>query len=132
MNITWLGMSCFKIQTKDATIIIDPYSDKCGLTMVKNKADIALVTNRENDCANNVQRLIGDNFIIDGPGEYEKNQVFVQGLNAGAKEQVNDTIYFIEAEDITLGHLGALNHALSNSQLETMEGVDILMLPLTS
>lgn len=132
MTITWLGMSCFKIQTKNATLIIDPYSDKCGLKMAKNKVDIALVTNVNNDCANNTPRLIGDNFLIDGPGEYEKNQVFIQGLTAGAKEQAQDTIYYIEAEEISLGHLGALNHALSNAQLETMEGVDILFLPLTS
>ncbi len=129
MTITWLGMSCFKIQTKEATLIINPFDDKCGVKMPKAKAEVVLSSDKSNYLANNIGRIIGDPFVIDHPGEYEKSQIFVSALPAGEADQADQSIFFIEVEGMTIGHLGYLNHTLSSKQLETMEGVDILMLP---
>ncbi len=132
MIINWLGMSCCKIQTKEATIIINPFSDKCGLKMPKLKADITLVSNKEHYLTNNSERLSGESFLINSPGEYEIKQIYISGLSAGQGDQTKEVIYYLENEDITIGHLGLLNHSLSNDQLETMEGVDILLLPIST
>ena len=132
MHITWLGMSCFKIQTKESVTILDPYQDKHGLKMPKAKADIVLSTDPKNELCNNFSRIMGKYFIADRPGEYETKNNFIYGLTAGHGDQKHSTIYLIEIEGINIAHLGLINHSLIDAQLETMEGADILFLPVSS
>lgn len=132
MHISWLGFSCFKIQTKENIIITDPYTDKAGLKMPKLKADIVLISDRENEICNNVDRLSGEHFLINQAGEYEIKENLIYAIPAGEADQNKNLIYHIESENMTIGFLGLLNHSLSNEQLETMEGVDILFLPVSS
>jgi L-ascorbate metabolism protein UlaG (beta-lactamase superfamily) len=132
MHISWLGFSCFKIQTKENIIITDPYSDKSGLKMPKLKADIILVSDRQNELCNNVDRLSGENFLINQAGEYEIKENLFYAIPAGEADQNKNLIFQAESEGMTIGFLGLLNHSLSNEQLETIEGVDILFLPVSS
>lgn len=132
MTINWLGMSCFKIQTKEATLIIDPFDDKCGLKMPKAKVEIVLSSDPNNYTSNNIGRLMGEPLVINHPGEYEKSEIFVSAMTAGDEDQTDKSIFFLEIEGVTLSHLGSINHSLSTKQLEIMEGVDILMLPVSS
>ncbi|RJQ31581.1 lactamase [Candidatus Parcubacteria bacterium] len=137
MQITWLGQACFKIQTNNTTIIIDPFDPKIGLKMPRVTADIVLSTHDHYD-HNNISAIKGtdvDPFIINNPGEYEVKDVFIYGIKSfhdksEGKERGDNTIYRIEAENINLAHLGDLGHALSNGQLEQLQGVDILMIPV--
>ncbi len=126
MQIQWLGLSCFRIQTKNSVVITDPYSDSTGLTMPKLKADITLVSDTTNKAANNIKRLSGDPFLIDGPGEYEVQGTFIYGI------PMKNTIYLIEDEGIKLVFLGHLDKALTDKELAKMEGADILLLPVGS
>jgi len=132
MHITWLGMSCFKIQSNDTTIIIDPYQDKFGLKMPKAKTDLVVSSNPDADESNNFGRMMGEYFEIDGPGEYERKDIFVYGVQAGEGDQKGNTIYLFDIEDVKVAHLGIINHSLTDQQLETMEGADILLLPISS
>ncbi|MFC1629815.1 MBL fold metallo-hydrolase, partial [Patescibacteria group bacterium] len=84
MNITWHGQSCFQITTKKnkndrVSIVIDPFSKETGLRVPKLEADVLLVTHKHHD-HNNVKAVSGNLFLIDGPGEYEVKEVFVQGI----------------------------------------------------
>lgn len=132
MHINWLGLSCIKITSKENIIITDPYDDATGLKMPKLKADITILSNPQDKNFSNVSRLSGENFLIDKPGEYEIKQTFVYGLPAGASDQLNNIIYCIKAEGMSCGFVGALNHSLTDEQLEILEGVDILFLPVGS
>jgi len=131
MNIQWYGQACFKMQTKNLTIITDPFNKSCGLTPPRFQTDIVLVSNGEQtDFASGKD----DIFIIDGPGEYERMGATVKGIASyqdnqeGAKNGLN-TIYIIELEDIKICHLGDLGHSLSDKQIERIAGVDILLAP---
>ena len=138
MQISWLGHSCFKIETKgngDAvTIIIDPYDDSLGLKMPSLKADIVLVSHDHFD-HNNVAAVRGEPFVITTPGEYEIKKVFVYGVptyhdtTQGSERGLN-TAWRIDAEGLSLAHLGDLGHVLTEQQLSILEGVDILCLPV--
>lgn len=132
MHITWLGMSCFKITSGETTIVIDPYQDKFGLKMPKAKADIVVSSNPDADECNNFKRMMGDFFLIKGPGEYERNDIFIYGVQAGEGDQKGSTIYLLDVNDMKVSHLGMINHSLTDKQLETMEGADILLLPVSS
>lgn len=139
MQITWLGQSSFKIEAKTTlgntvTIITDPYNDSVGLKMPRSKADIVTVSHGHFD-HNNLEAVKGEPFIIQNPGEYETKGVFIYGVETyhddkkGA-ERGPSTVYRIDVEDLTLAHLGDLGHTLENGQLELLEGVDILMIPV--
>lgn len=124
MQIQWTGLASFRIQTSHAVIVTDPFSDSTGLTMPKLKADLTLVSDLENPLCNNTKRLSGDGKVIDGPGEYEIKGTFVYGIPA------TNTLYLIEDDNVSVAFLGALDSGLSNGQLEKLEGVDILLLPV--
>lgn len=124
MQIEWLGLATFRIQSNQSVIITDPYADSSGLTLPKLKTDIVIVSDPTSDLANNQNRLSGDSFVIDGPGEYETRNTFVYGLVG------TSTVYLIEDEGIKVAFLGALDTDLTEKQLEMVEGCDILLLPI--
>lgn len=124
MQIQWLGLGSFRIQTKNSVIITDPYSDATGLTMPKLKADIVIVSDQDNIAANNIKRLSGEYFLISGPGEYEVRETFVYGI------PTEHTIYLIEDEGIKVAFLGHLDSELKDEHLQLIEGADVLLLPI--
>jgi len=64
-------------------------------------------------------------FIFPGPGEYEKSGVILNGI----PDQGN-TIYVASFEDMTVCHLGRINHDLTEDEAKQIGNVDILFLPL--
>ncbi|MFC1787775.1 MBL fold metallo-hydrolase [Patescibacteria group bacterium] len=139
MNINWLGLSCFEINTKtpsgEVKILVDPYDNNTGLRFPRSlEADIVVSSHDESD-ANNINAIAGDPFIVNLPGEYEIKNVFVfadMALTSGGKEQEpkENLIIRIESERLRLAHLGALDRELTNQELQILSNVDILMLPV--
>lgn len=131
MFISWHGLGCFKIQSKEVTILTDPYQDNVGWKLPKVKAEIVTVSDPESNLCNNVQRVIGEPVVIDNPGEYESKKTFIYCL-PHSPEQQHPSISLIEVEDIFIAHLGLANSTFSTEQLEILEGADILFLPVQS
>ena len=134
MHIQWCGQSCFKLQTKDTIAVINPFDKSSGLTPLRTRADIALISN-SNPENNNTSTLKEDPFVIDGPGEYERMGVVIKGISSyqdGKEGTIKgaNTIYIINIEGIKICHLGDLGHALSPKQIERINGVDILLAPV--
>jgi len=140
MHIYWLGHGCFKLQSGEVTVVIDPYSKDIGLKPPRTKADIVIMSDPS---SNGIESVSGDYFLIDGPGEYEAKGIFVYGIGLDSiseKAEVNSnkkdikeetvTIYRIESEDISVAHLDSLNKSLNNRELGKLENVDILMVPV--
>ena len=133
------GQSCFQISVSNsrdhsADIVIDPYGEKIG-KLPNLSADILLVTHDHPD-HNNTKGVKGDPFLISGPGEYEVKGVFIQGIpsfhdDVNGKERGTNTIYVFEAEDMRFCHLGDLGQKqLTDEQLEKIDAVDVLMIPV--
>ena len=136
MVITWYGQSCFKIQSSDLVIVIDPFSKEIGLTPPRFRADIALATHQHHD-HNNLESLTGDPFVITGPGEYEVKGTYIHGIQtfhdaAQGQERGLNTIYLIEVENIRLLHMGDYGEEVVNDSqfLEQVGEVDILLVPV--
>jgi len=144
MTITWFGHSCFRIETRSTnlgqakeavSVLIDPFSKEAGLRPPKIKDDLVLVTHNHFD-HNNVSDANPEAFIIDGPGEYEKQGIAVRGISSfhdksGGKERGLNTIYVIKAEDMTVCHMGDFGQEkFEEHQLETIGDIDILMIPV--
>lgn len=136
MEITALGLSSFKLRGKQATVVTDPYDTKAvGLKFPKNvEADVITVSHDHPD-HNEVAAVGGKPFVISGPGEYEIKGVMVIGVatyhdeNQGADRGKN-TIYRIEIDGVKVGHLGDLGHVLSSAQVDSLNGVDVLFVPV--
>jgi len=134
MQISYFGHSSFKIKTKTAVLVTDPYSLKVGFKMPKVEAEIVTVSHDHFD-HNFVKAVKGRPFIINGPGEYEIKEVGVHGLatyhdTKEGKERGNNTVYLITAEDLTICHLGDLGHQLSAKMVEEMGEIDVLLIPV--
>ena len=136
MDITSLGHSSFKIKTKNATIVTDPYDgSSVGIKFPKNiTADIVTISHDHED--HNAQMNIdGRPFVVQGPGEYEIKGVSMTGLatyhdnEKGAKRGRN-TVYRITADGISMVHLGDLGHMLASDDIELLDGVDVLFIPV--
>ncbi len=140
MHIIWHGQSCFQIiaaksKGEQVSIVIDPFDETTGLRVPSLTADILLITHEHHD-HNNKKAVAGSPFLIDGPGEYERKGVFIEGIPAfhddkTGKERGQNTIYTIEAEEMRVCHLGDLGQKeLSPEQLEKIGEIDILMVPV--
>jgi len=67
-----------------------------------------------------------EGFMIDGPGEYERKNVFVEGIGRDKSE----TVFVIRAEDLILCYLGRLKKMLSDDEIKRIGDIDILFVPL--
>lgn len=136
MDITYFGHSSFRIRGKSATVICDPYdSEKIGLKFPKHsEADIITVSHEHPD-HNAVRQVEGTPFVVRGPGEYEIKGVGIVGFpvfhdnEKGAKRGAN-TMYRIEVDGVSIVHLGDLGHALSADEVDELDGVDVLLVPV--
>ncbi len=143
MTITWFGHSCFRIEAKEGSstgsvqvsVLIDPFSKDIGLRLPRIKDNLVLVTHQHYD-HNNIGDANPEAFIIDGPGEYEKQGVSVRGIQSfhdksGGKERGLNTIYVIKVEDMTVCHMGDFGQEkFEEHQLEEIGDVDILIVPV--
>ena len=140
MQIFWHGHSLFQIivsknKNSQIKIVIDPFDKSIGLKVPRLEADILLVTHQHHD-HNNIKAIAGNPFVIEGAGEYEVKNVFVQGVpsfqdNVEGKERGGNIIYVIDAEGIKICHLGDFGQKeLSEEQLEKIGDIDILMIPV--
>ncbi len=135
MVISWLGQSCFKLQSGDLVIVIDPFSKEIGLTPPRFRSDLVLVTHPHYDHSN-AESLTGEPFLISGPGEYEVKGVYVRGIQTyhdktQGKERGLNTIYIIEAEDMRILHLGDFGEEkMRDETLDSAGDTDILMVPV--
>lgn len=135
MEISHIGHSCFKIVGKNLTVVVDPYNHpKVDLRMPKVDADVLLITHDHRD-HNYKEAIKGDYLLLDSPGEYEVKECFFQGISSfhdekeGAERGIN-TIFTMEIDGIHLCHLGDLGTELNSEQLEALDGVDVLMIPV--
>lgn len=135
MDITYLGHSSFKIKTRSASVITDPFDSKeVGLKFQGAESEIVTVTHDHLD-HNAVDKVSSVKKVVDGPGEYEISGVSIMGYKTfhdakNGAEKGENTIYVIEAEGLRIVHLGDLGHTLSDDLIDEIGDVDILMIPV--
>lgn len=127
MTINYLGHTCFRLQNSVFSLLLEPYDSAIfGTPLPRMQNDIVLFTTE-----NKSKEFSDKTMVINTPGEYEVKDCFIYGLPAANGGQGSQTIYFIEIEGISLAYTGLLTKPdLSQSQLERLEGVDILILPV--
>lgn len=141
MNIQYYGHSCFKITTKpagratdDITVFLDPFDKETGLRPPQGHADLVLVSHGHHD-HNNFLALKDNPVIIDTPGEYSIKGINLVGIDSfhdevSGEKRGKNTIFVFESEGIKICHLGDLGCDLTSKQLDEIDGIDVLLIPI--
>jgi L-ascorbate metabolism protein UlaG (beta-lactamase superfamily) len=135
VEIVSLGLSSFKIIGKEIAVVCDPYVDSAvGLKFPKVEANVVTVSHEHAD-HNNRDGVRGESICFDAPGEYEIKGAKITGIKSyhddkQGTERGSNTIFVYEIDDLTLCHLGDLGHALNAEQIERIDGVDVLFVPV--
>jgi len=130
MQIQYFGLSSFKITTKEATIITDPFHKDSGLTPPRGAADILILADKNSKLYSANSGISGDPFLMDTPGEYDYKGVTVTGIPL-KQEKGYVSVFLIESEDIRVLNLTHINEwNMKEDELEALGDIDILILPV--
>ena len=136
MEITWYGHSCFRLTERNyATVVTDPFDHKAvGYSALKLKADIVTVSHDAPGHAN-LEAVKGSEHVIDGAGEFEIGGVFITAVQTAgggkkSKDKTRNTLYVFDYEGITVAHLGDLQEVPTQSEVEALGTVNILLIPV--
>ena len=134
MVIHYLGHSSFRIKGQATSVVTDPFDPKStGLAFPKVSADVLTVSHQHAD-HNYIEKVEGNPFIVEGPGEYEIKEVRVIGYptfhdSSSGSERGQNIMFLITIDDISILHCGDLGHKLTDETLKSMDQVDILLIP---
>lgn len=127
MRIIWYGHACFWLESKDGSVVFDPYTPGSvpGLILPELTADLVLCSHDHKDHSylQGVKNRYGDaNLTVRRiPTFHDECKGEKRGQNS---------IIFVEAEGIRMVHLGDLGHLLSKEQIEKIGPVDLIMIPI--
>jgi len=135
MEITWYGQTCFRLSERGlASVVTDPYPPDVGLTFPRPRANVVTFSHDDPQCRY-TKGVRGPFKLLDGPGEYEIGDVFITGIvtfadgKRGASRGLN-TIFTFDFGRLTVCHLGRLGHVPTQSQVENLGTVNILLVPV--
>jgi L-ascorbate metabolism protein UlaG (beta-lactamase superfamily) len=128
MEIEYKGANQVVINDKKIHIIVDPTTDTSEKNS-KNTNVVILATNENFSPKQSDQQ----SFVIDLPGEYERNDISIKGIPVHAhtdESGLNATMYRIEIDGIRLAIVGHTDAPLSDDDLENIGVIDIAIIPV--
>ncbi len=135
MEITWYGLSCFRLTERGmATVVTDPYDHRtAGFEALKVRGDIVTVSH-DAPGHNFASGVKGKNHVLTGPGEYEIGGVFITGVQTNGQKRSSDeprnTLYVFDYDGVTVAHLGDLRRVPSQAEIEALGNVKIVLAPV--
>jgi len=136
MEITWYGHSCFRLTERNyATVVTDPFDHKAvGYDSLKLKAEIVTVSH-EAPGHSNSDAVKGTTHVLTGAGEFEIGGVFITAVQTAgggkkAKDKTRNTLYVFDYDGITVAHLGDLQEAPTQSEVEALGTINVLLVPV--
>jgi len=135
MDITWLGHACFRLRGRDVTVLTDPPDPKSGHAISKTEASVVTISHDHPGHAS-LKSVGGDPVILRSPGEYEVKECLLTGLASfhdgeRGKARGKNTVFIIRLDNVVVGHLGDLGHAMEEAELEALGDVDVLFVPVS-
>lgn len=135
MEITWYGLSCFRLTERGlATVVTDPFDTAVtGYAALKLRADIVTVSH-EAPGHSYTSAVKGYSRLITGPGEFEIGGVFITGVQTNghkrAEDEPRNTLYVFDYNGVTVAHLGDLRRVPSQTEVEALGNVHVALVPV--
>jgi hypothetical protein len=121
MVLTYYGFTCFKLQSGDTVVALDPFGKGSDLSSPRFETHVVALTNP--DAKTNFS-LTGDPMVLSTPGEYE-----IRGMSFMGFDTPSVTPFYIECEGIKLLTLGSITKQDAiESILDHIDTIDILLL----
>ncbi|MGF1504407.1 MAG: MBL fold metallo-hydrolase, partial [Anaerolineae bacterium] len=135
MDITYYGHNCFRmIERGMASIITDPFDASfASIDGPHLPADIVTIsTNMPGH--NGGAEVKGSPMVLNTPGEFEIGGVFITGIatwnpQTDPEHTHYNVAYVCDFDKVRVCHLGTLDYVPSQSVIEALGSVDVLMLP---
>ena len=139
MRIKWYGHASFLIQTSGVRIITDPYTPSIvPFEPIREPADIVIRSSDDDKGHNNAQMIPGNATVVtateiidDGLTlkEIRFDAVAVREHNEHPthKTPLDNAMYTIRSEELCVGHMGDVGHALTNEHIHALKDCDILL-----
>jgi len=144
-KVSWLGQSCFVLETTAGTrVVMDPIPKGLGYDLPGGlKADVVTISHEHQD-HNNVGLLVNKPRVLRGLTSDKKGwtkidqkvkEVTIRSVGVyhddamGAERGLN-TVFVFELGGLRIVHLGDLGHLLTDEQLSAIGSVDVLLIPV--
>ncbi len=128
MTVTWLGHSCFKVESQGYSIILDPYADGYvqGLKPLRASADEVLCSHGHGDHnavdVIDVRKGGASPFTVTVLDTYHDD---VKGAKRGPNK-----IHILDDGTFRVAHMGDLGCELTEEQKKALAGVDVMLIPV--
>ncbi len=119
MVINYFGDGCFRVQSGEISILVDPNSNR-----LKADAVIKTLTSADADMSQTNE--------ISFPGEYEFKGIQIQGwpVIGESTEKFLKTVYLVKWEGMGFVFLGHLSNGLEPEVVEELSEQDVLFVPI--
>ena len=134
MEINYSGHACFRLKGSNATVITDPVPPELGYSLDHPAANIVTVSHAHP--GHSYTQAISDKpRIVSRPGEYEISGVLIIGISSfhdseSGSIRGKNNIFVMHIDDISICHLGDIGHTLTPAQLQEIDDVDVLLIPV--
>lgn len=131
MHLSWHGQYTIKIQTRETTLVIDPYSPSTGLRPFRSHANVSILSNPTNAEMSHTLGIQGDGAILNGPGEFTIGGFTLHAIPWRSLDNTERSIQRLFLEGLCLVNLASLNRELTNGELQEIEktNIDVLLTP---
>lgn len=126
MKIEWLGLSCFKITSNGASVVLDPFTGVRGYGEVHTLAGLALKSHDHGDHA----FLEGVELVDEPQGVFDVTKLASFHDDVGGKKRGPNVIHVLSAEGLRVAHLGDLGHLPDEALVDALKGVEVLLIPV--
>jgi L-ascorbate metabolism protein UlaG (beta-lactamase superfamily) len=127
MDLQFYGANCVVLSHKGTRIVIDDNLVELGSKSILKNDDVALFTGAHGSADK-------ARITFDGPGEYEVSDISVIGISARAHIDEagmhNATMFKLRVGELGVLFTGHIYPELSDSQLEEIGIVDLLVVPV--
>lgn len=145
LTVTWLGQSCFILETATGTrVVTDPIPKGLGYELpVGLRADVVTVSHEHPD-HNNVALVTSRAHILRGLTSDKKGwtkidekvkDIAIRTVGVyhddkhGAERGLN-SVFVFETAGLRVAHLGDLGHTLDDKQLSAIGSIDVALVPV--
>ena len=135
MKIKWLGQSCFLITSENGTkILTDPFRNMLGYKLPEVQANVVSTSHNHGD-HNNINALKCNFSHFNELGIFSAHGIAIRGVatfhdKALGTKRGKNTVYNFSIDGINVCHCGDLGHVLTDTQINEIGTVDILLLPV--
>lgn len=128
MKITWIGHSCFKLETKGYTIVLDPYEDGSvpGCASVRETGDEVLCSHEHFD--HNFRK--GVTLKEHGQSPVKTEVISTWHDDCRGAQRGSNKIHILDDGQVRIAHMGDLGCELDPEQVKRLKGLDAVLIPV--